>query len=87
MLHPGDDDFIANPAGVISIKKIVRQEWNQWQFDAFYPMHYNDFYLESPEWDGEVTKEGVNAIESRVPLYNGLFICPDPAKKTAEKDP
>ena len=68
-------------------KQIVRQEWDKWNLDAFYPMHYNDFYLESPEWVGEVTKEGVTAIEDRVPLYSGLFICPDPAKKKAEPDP
>lgn len=68
-------------------KRIVRQEWDQWQLDAFYPMHYNDFYLEEPEWIGAVTKEGVAAIDNRVPLYSGLFICPKPEKKGAEKDP
>ena len=68
-------------------KKIVRQEWNKWNLDAFYPMNYNDFYLEGPEWVGEVTKEGVEALNDRVPLYSGLFICPDPAKKKQEPDP
>jgi len=68
-------------------KKIVRQEWDKWNLDAFYPMHYNDFYLEKPEWVGDVTKEGVTAIKNRVPLYSGLFICPKPEKKGDEKDP
>lgn len=68
-------------------KRIVRQEWNKWNLDAFYPMNYNDFYLESPTWIGEVTKEGVTTIENRVPLYSGLFICPKPEKKGDEKDP
>ena len=68
-------------------KRIVRQEWDKWHLDAFYPMHYNDFYLEKPEWIGGVTDEGVTAIEDRVPLYSGLFICPKPEKKGDEKDP
>lgn len=68
-------------------KKIVRQEWDKWNLDAVFPMNYNDFYLESPEWVGEVTKEGVTAIGNRIPLYSGLFICPNPENKTEENDP
>lgn len=68
-------------------KQIVRQEWDQWNLDAVYPMHYNDFYLEKPAWIGEVTKEGVAAIGGKIPLYSGLFICPRPENKTAENDP
>ena len=68
-------------------KQIVRQEWDRWNLDAFYPMNYNDFYLEGPDWVGEVTREGVEAINRRVPLYSGLFICPNPEKKMTEKDP
>lgn len=68
-------------------KKIVRQEWDKWNLDAFYPMNYNDFYLEGPEWIGEVCKEGVTAIDNRKPIYSGLFICPNPKKKAEEPDP
>lgn len=68
-------------------KKIVRQEWNKWNLDAFYPMHYNDFYLEKPEWVGQVTEEGVTALDGKAPLYSGLFICPKPESKTEENDP
>jgi uncharacterized lipoprotein YddW (UPF0748 family) len=68
-------------------KKIVRQEWDKWNLDAVYPMNYNDFYLEGPEWVGEVTGEGVAAINNRIPLYSGLFICPKPENKTSENDP
>jgi hypothetical protein len=50
-------------------------------------MNYNDFYLEGPEWVGDVSKEGVEAIGGRVPLFSGLFICPKPGKKGSEKDP
>ena len=68
-------------------KKIVRQEWDKWNLDAFYPMNYNDFYLEDTEWIGEVCKEAVESIEGRVPVYSGLFICPDPVAKEKEADP
>lgn len=68
-------------------KKIVRQEWDKWDIDAFYPMNYNDFYLEGTKWIGDVCREGVDAINNRKPIYSGLFICPDPAKKISEPDP
>ncbi len=68
-------------------KKIVRQEWDKWNLDAFYPMNYNDFYLEGTKWIGDMCKEGVTAINNRAPLYSGLFICPDPEKKATEPDP
>lgn len=68
-------------------KKIVRQEWDKWNLDAYYPMNYNDFYLEDTKWIGAVTKEGVEAINNRKPIYSGLFICPNPEKKTSERDP
>ena len=68
-------------------KKIVRQEWDQWNLDAFYPMNYNDFYLEGTKWIGEVTKEGVTTINNSKPIYSGLFICPNPENKGNEADP
>ncbi len=68
-------------------KKIVRQEWDKWNLDAFYPMNYNDFYLEDTEWVGQVTLEGVSALNSSKPLYSGLFICPKPETKSQQADP
>jgi hypothetical protein len=68
-------------------KKIVRQEWDKWDLDAFYPMNYNDFYLEGTKWIGAMCKEGVAALGNRRPLFSGLFICPNPAKKASEPDP
>jgi len=67
-------------------KKLVRQEWDQWNLDAFFPMNYNDFYLEGTDWIGLVTKEAVSSVPDK-PVYSGLFICPDPAKKAAQSDP
>jgi hypothetical protein len=68
-------------------KKIVRQEWDLWNLDAFYPMNYNDFYLEDTDWIGEVCKEAVESINNSKPVYSGLFICPDPENKSTYADP
>ncbi len=68
-------------------KKIVRQEWDKWNLDAFYPMNYNDFYLKDVRWIGKITKEEVKAVKGKGKLYSGLFICPNPAKKALEPDP
>ncbi|RLD70815.1 MAG: hypothetical protein DRI98_06940 [Bacteroidetes bacterium] len=68
-------------------KKIVRQEWNKWNLDAFFPMNYNDFYLEDTDWVGQVTREGVTALNNSKPLYSGLFICPKPEIKSQQVDP
>jgi hypothetical protein len=68
-------------------KKLVRQEWNKWPLDAFFPMNYNDFYLEDSKWIGDVTKEAVSSVENKKPIISGLFICPNPAKKASEPDP
>lgn len=68
-------------------KKLVRQEWNKWNLDTYFPMNYNDFYLEGTDWIGAVTKEAVTAVEAKKPIISGLFICPDPAKKRSEPDP
>jgi len=68
-------------------KKLVRQEWENWNLDAIYPMNYNDFYLEGPQWIGTVTKEEVSAVADKKPIYSGLFICPKPENKTTENDP
>ncbi len=68
-------------------KMIVRQEWDKWEIDAFFPMNYNDFYLEDTAWIGAVCKEAVEAVGDSRPIHSGLFICPDPANKANEKDP
>ncbi len=92
-VFPGPDSYA---------KWMVRQQWDEWNIDAFFPMNYNDFYLESPAWVGEVTREGVQSIKSPSKksgnnnkskkvkgrkLYSGLFICNDWRNKSSIKDP
>lgn len=68
-------------------KKLVRQEWNKWNIDAFFPMNYNDFYLEPASWVGKITQEEVNSVNGKIPVYSGLFICHDWQNKANIKDP
>ncbi|SHJ77148.1 glycoside hydrolase family 10 protein [Pseudozobellia thermophila] len=67
-------------------KKLVRQEWNEWDLDAYFPMNYNDFYMANTLWIGSLVKEEVKAA-GNTPVYSGLFICPRPWNKANEKDP
>jgi hypothetical protein len=68
------------PTPTIS-KKLVRQEWNKWALDAYYPMNYQSFYREDIAWIEQSCKEGVAALNGRVPLYSGLYM---PAFETPE---
>ena len=62
---------------------MVRQQWNQWMVDMFFPMNYNDFYEEGPEWVGTVVEEEVQAA-GHVPVMSGLRICHDWRNKNDE---
>jgi uncharacterized lipoprotein YddW (UPF0748 family) len=66
---------------------MVRQEWNKWKIDAFFPMNYNDFYLEKASWVGKMTREEVKSVKGKIPVYSGLFICKDWKNKEKLVDP
>ena len=62
----------------------VRQEWHQWDLDAFLPMLYQGFYNENIDWIGaEVKKAKIRlaAAKNDKPVYSGLFL---PHLKKAE---
>lgn len=65
-------------------KKLVRQDWTQWNLDAVLPMAYHSFYNEKIEWIEQAAKEGVAALPPNRPLYAGLYL-PD-LKTEAEFD-
>ena len=75
------------PAPESYAKRMVRQEWNKWKIDAVFPMNYNDFYLEPASWVGKVTKEEVDIVNGKIPVFSGLFICRDWQNKANIKDP
>ena len=64
-------------------RKMVRQDWGQWSLDAYFPMIYNGFYYEGPEWIGRSVKESVQTINGRAKIYAGLMF-PD-IKNTFEQ--
>ena len=54
---------------------MVRQQWNKWDVDMVFPMNYNNFYMQGPEWLETITKEEVESIDK--PVMSGLMICRD----------
>lgn len=70
---------------------MVRQEWHKWQCDLFFPMNYNDFYLQPPSWVGSMTAEAVAACQAgghgSGKVVSGLFICRDWQHKAQLSDP
>ncbi|MGL5785714.1 MAG: family 10 glycosylhydrolase [Bacteroidales bacterium] len=55
-------------------KRIVRQDWTNWNLTAVYPMIYHGFYKEPVRWIGDAVAQGVRGIDGRFPLYAGLFL-------------
>jgi hypothetical protein len=55
-------------------RRIVRQDWTNWNLDAVFPMIYHKFYQEEAAWIGEAVTEGVHFLNDRFPLYAGLYL-------------
>lgn len=55
-------------------RRIVRQDWTNWDLDGICPMIYHGFYQEPVEWIGDAVEEGVHFLCDRFPLYAGLFL-------------
>ncbi|MEZ5318816.1 MAG: hypothetical protein R2752_15560 [Vicinamibacterales bacterium] len=55
-------------------RRLVRQDWTRWPIDAVLPMVYHGFYDEPLAWIGRATREGVVALDGRLPLYTGLYL-------------
>ena len=55
-------------------RTLVRQSWNEWPLDAFFPMLYNEFYREGLPWIGRGVKEDVAALPPGRPVYAGLHL-------------
>ncbi len=64
-------------------RKLVRQAWEQWPLDAFFPMLYHGFYNEDLAWVGRATGEGVAALPPAIPLYSGLYLPSLPPEELA----
>ncbi len=55
-------------------RTLVRQSWNEWPLDAFFPMLYNTFYQEGLSWIGRGVEEDVAALPPGRPVYAGLYL-------------
>ncbi|MBN3036689.1 MAG: hypothetical protein JW861_13980, partial [Bacteroidales bacterium] len=55
-------------------REMVRQEWNRWDLDAYYPMVYHNFYNKSIDWIREVMAENRACLPGGVSLFCGLFL-------------
>ena len=54
-------------------RRLVRQAWDEWPLDRFFPMLYHSFYLEDIAWIGEGVREGIAALDG-TPLNAGLYL-------------
>lgn len=55
-------------------RRIVRQDWTNWNLDGVCPMIYHGFYKEQVSWIGDAVDEGIHFLCGKFPLYAGLFI-------------
>ena len=55
-------------------RRIVRQDWTNWNLDGVCPMIYHGFYNEQVSWIGDAVEEGVHFLNGKFPLYAGLFL-------------
>lgn len=55
-------------------RQFVRQAWDTWDLDAFFPMIYHNFYDEKPQWILNAVCEGLAVLPKEKPLYAGLFV-------------
>jgi hypothetical protein len=55
-------------------RRIVRQDWTNWNLNGVCPMIYHGFYRENTTWIGDAVEEGIHFLNGRFPLYAGLFL-------------
>ena len=55
-------------------RRIVRQDWTNWNLDAVNPMIYHGFYREGVAWIGDAVGEGVHGLHDKFPLYAGIYL-------------
>jgi uncharacterized lipoprotein YddW (UPF0748 family) len=52
----------------------VRQQWSQWDMDAYFPMLYHNFYNADLDWIGQHLEKHISELKKPVPVYSGLFL-------------
>jgi len=76
-------DFINNKGLIISAavfptpemsRKMVRQDWDKWGLDCYFPMVYHNFYNENISWIKKVVAEDKADLPIGSRLFCGLFL-------------
>jgi uncharacterized lipoprotein YddW (UPF0748 family) len=52
----------------------VRQDWVNWKLDYVMPMIYQKYEIKPVEWIEAATREGMEALAGKFPLYSGLHL-------------
>ncbi len=62
-------------------RKTVRQDWDKWGLDYYFPMVYHNFYGKKYRWIKKVIKEDKQAVGTDSKIFCGLFV---PALKNGD---
>lgn len=54
-------------------RNMVRQDWEKWNLDYFFPMIYHNFYGENVDWIGKIVEEDVKAVPNSKVIC-GLYL-------------
>ncbi len=55
-------------------REMVRQEWNTWNLNMYFPMVYHNFYNEDAAWIKAVTAENKTVISKSQKIITGLYL-------------
>ena len=55
-------------------REMVRQEWDRWALDCYFPMVYHNFYNKDFDWINKVMKENRSVIPKTSAVYCGLYV-------------
>ena len=55
-------------------RQMVRQQWDVWDLDAYFPMVYHNFYNQDEVWIEEVMRENTAAIPAGQKVICGLYL-------------
>ena len=55
-------------------RKMVRQDWDQWELDYYFPMVYHNFYGKGYHWIKKVVEEDKKAAGSGSKIFCGLYV-------------
>jgi uncharacterized lipoprotein YddW (UPF0748 family) len=55
-------------------REMVRQDWDSWGLDYYFPMVYHSFYNEDIDWIKSVMEENKTVVPAESKIFCGLFL-------------